>query len=151
MLALALVLEGAKRAEAAEACGMDRQTLRDWVHRFNAEGPEGLYSKPGLGPSCRLSEAQQQELAALIEAGPDLAKHGVVRFRLCDLCALVEERFGVTYGEQGLSKLIKKLGFRRISARPQHPKSDHEVQAEYKKNSKIWSGTPSATASLSAR
>ena len=89
---------------------MDRQTLRDWVHRFNAEGPEGLYSKPGLGPSCRLSEAQQQELAALIEAGPDLAKHGVVRFRLCDLCALVEERFGVTYGEQGLSKLIKKLG-----------------------------------------
>ena len=76
---------------------MDRQTLRDWVHRFNAEGPEGLYSKQGAGPPCRLSEAQQQELAALIEAGPDLAKHGVVRFRLCDLCALVEERFGVTY------------------------------------------------------
>ena len=96
MLALALVLEASKRAEAAKAGGMDRQTLRDWVHRFNAEGPEGLYSKPGPGPSCRLSEAQQQELAALIEAGPDLAEHGVVRFRLCDLCALVEERFGVT-------------------------------------------------------
>ena len=78
---------------------MDRQTLRDWVHRFNAEGPEGLYDKQRPGTSCRLSEAQQQELAAIIEAGPDLAEHGVVRFRLCDLCALVEERFGVTYQE----------------------------------------------------
>ena len=151
MLALALVLEGAKRAEAAQACGMDRQTLRDWVHRFNAEGPEGLYSKQGKGPSCRLSEAQQQELAAIIEAGPDLAEHGVVRFRLCDLCALVEERFGITYEERGLSKLIRRLGFRKISARPQHPKSDPEIQAEFKKNSRIWSGTPSATEPLSAR
>ena len=140
MLSLALVLEGAKRADAALAGGMDRQTLRDWVHRFNAEGPEGLYSKPGLGPSCRLSEAQQQELVAIIEAGPDLTEHGVVRFRLCDLCALVEERFGVTYGERGLSKLIRKLGFRRISARPQHPKSDPEIQAEYKKIRKSGRG-----------
>ena len=76
MLSLALLLEGAKRAEAASAGGMDRQTLRDWVHRFNADGPEGLYSKQGPGPSCRLSEAQRQELAAIIEAGPDLAEHG---------------------------------------------------------------------------
>jgi transposase len=151
MLSLALILEGAKRAEAASAGGMDRQTLRDWVHRFNAEGPKGLYSKPGLGPSCRLSEAQQQELAAIIEAGPDLAEHGVVRFRLRDLCALVEERFGVTYEKRGLSKLIRRLGFRKISARPQHPKSDPKIQAEYKKNSTIWSGTPSATEPLSAR
>lgn len=151
MLSLAMILEGAKRAEAAKAGGMDRQTLRDWVHRFNAEGPEGLYDKRRPGPSCRLSEAQQQELAALIEAGPDLAEHGVVRYRLCDLCALVEQRFGVTYQEQGLSKLIKKLGFRRISARPQHPKSDPEIQADYKKNSKIWSEMPSVTEPLNAR
>ena len=151
MLALALVLEGAKRAEAAKACGMDRQTLRDWVRRFNAEGPEGLYRKQGTSPSFRLNEAQQQELAALIEAGPDLAEHGVVRFRLCDLCALVETRFGFTCQERGMSKLIRRMGCRKISARPQHPKSDPEVQAEYKKNSKVWSGTPSATEPLSAR
>ena len=129
MLALAMVLEGAKRAEAAKAGGMDRRTLRDWVHRFNAEGPDGLCDKRGPGPACRLSEEQQQELAALIETGPDLAEHGVVRWRLRDLCALVEERFGVTYHEQGLSKLIRRLGFRRISARPQHPESDPESQA----------------------
>jgi transposase len=149
MLSLAMILEGSKRGEAAKAGGMDGQTLCDWVHRFNAEGPEGLYNKERPGPSCRLSEAQQQELAAILEAGPDLAEHGVVRFRLCDLCALVEERFGVTYEERGMSKLIRRLGFRKISARPQHPKSDPKIQAEYKKNSTVWSGTPSATEQLS--
>ena len=151
MLSLALILEGAKRCEAAKAGGVDGQTLCDWVHRFNAEGPEGLYDKQRPGLSCRLSDEQQQELAAIIEAGPDLAEHGVVRFRLCDLCALVEGRFGVTYEERGMSKLIRRLGFRKISARPQHPKSDPKLQAEYKKNSKIWSGTPSATEPLDAR
>ena len=156
---------------------MDRQTLRDWVHRVNAEGPEGLYDKRGPGPACRLSEEQQRELAALIEAGPDLAEHGVGRWRLRDLCALVEARFGVTYHEQGLSKLIKRLGsppaglegrrsglscrlfaamrlqtgIRRISARPQHPKSDPENQAAFKKTSGTWSKRRSATELLIAR
>ena len=151
MLSLALVIEGAKRAEAAKAGGMDRQTLRDWVHRFNAEGPEGLYDKRGSGPPCRLSEQQQQELAALIEAGPDLAEHGVVRWRLRDLCAVVEERFNVTYHEQGLSKLIKRLGFRRISARPQHPKSDPKSQAAFKKTLVTWSKRRSAIEPLNVR
>ena len=151
MLSLALVVEGAKRAEAAKAGGMDRQTLRDWVHRFNAEGHDGLYDKRGPGPACRLSEEQQQELAALIEAGPELAEHGVVRWRLRDLCVWVEKRFGVTYHEQGLSKLIKRLGFRRISARPQHPKSNSESQAAFKKTSVTWSKRRSATELLNAR
>lgn len=151
MLALAMVLEGAKRAEAAKAGGMDRQTLRDWVHRFNAEGPDGLYDKHSQGRVCRLSEAEQRELAALIEAGPDLAEHGVVRWRLCDLCAWVEKRFGVTYHEQGLSKLIKRLGFRRISARPQHPKSNPESQAAFKKTSVPWSKRRSETELLITR
>jgi transposase len=151
MLALALVLEGKTRAEAAKAGGMDRQTLRDWVHRFNADGPEGLYDKRGNGRSCRLSDAQQRELAALIETGPELAEHGVVRWRLRDLCTWVEARFGVTYHEQGLSKLIKRLGFRRISARPQHPKSNPEDQAAFKKTSATWSKTLLATKLLNAR
>jgi len=147
LLSLALVLEGVNRDEAAKAGGMDRQTLCDWVHRFNAEGPEGLYNRPRPGPACRLSEEQQHELAAIIEAGPDLAEHGVVRFRLRDLCTLVKTRFGVSYQESSMAKLIKKLGFRRISARPQHPKSDPDLQAEYKKNSRAWSKSRSAAAS----
>jgi len=129
---------------------IDRR-FADWVHRFNAEGPEGLYDRRGPGPACRLSDEQQQELAAIIEAGPDLAEHGVVRWRLRDLCAWVEKRFGVSYHEQGLSKLIKRLGFRRISARPQHPKSDPEIQAAFKKTSLAWSRTRSATVPLIAR
>ena len=151
MLALAMVLEGAKRSEAAKAGGMDRQTLRDWVHRFNAEGPEGLYDKWSNGRSCRLGGEQQRELAALIEDGPDLAGHGVVRWRLRDLCAWVELHFGVTYHEQGLSKLIKRLGFRRISARPQHPKSGPEIQAAFKKTSVTWSKRQLTAELLNAR
>lgn len=108
MLSLALVLEGVNREQAAKAGGMDRQTLCDWVHRFNAEEPKGFYEKPTPGPACRLGEPQQRELAAIIETGPDLAERGVVRFRLCGLCALVKERFGVTSQQRSMAKLIKK-------------------------------------------
>ena len=85
ILALALVLEGTDRRKAAESCGMDRQTLRDWVHRYNAEGLAGLRSRKPLGPSSKLTAQQETELAALVEAGPDPAQHGVVRWRRIDL------------------------------------------------------------------
>ena len=98
-----------------------------------------------------MSEEQLKELAAIIEAGPDLAEHGVVRYRLCGLCALAEQRFGESYQESSMAKLIKKLGFRRMSARPQHPKSDPDLQAAYKKNSKAWSRKRSVTEPLDAR
>jgi transposase len=80
MLCLAMVLDGADRATAAEACGMDRQTLRDWAHRYNAEGLRGLYDRRRPGPRPKLSAEQMQDLANLVEAGPDPACHGVVRW-----------------------------------------------------------------------
>src|SRR5215211_4805201 len=80
MLALALVLEGRSRTEAAEACGMDRQILCDWVHRYNAEGLQGLHNRSAPGAKPRLSPEQQREVAELVRKGPDLAKHGVVRW-----------------------------------------------------------------------
>jgi len=85
MLALAMVLEGTDRGIAAEACGMDRQTLRDWVHRYNEEGLEGLSNRRSPSPAPRLSAEQKVELAALVEAGPDLAADGVVHWRRADL------------------------------------------------------------------
>ena len=85
MLALALVMEGRSRAEAARTCGMDRQTLRDWVHRFNQEGLAGLSDRKPAGAKPRLSPEHQAELAALVRSGPDLAEHGVVRWRRIDL------------------------------------------------------------------
>lgn len=144
LLAIALVLEGANREDAARSTGMDRQTLRDWVHRFNVAGADGLVDRKAPGRQRRLDPEQQRELARCLENGPELAQDGVVRWRLIDLCALVERRFGVRYQERGMGKLVRALGFSRVSARPQHPRSDTEAQAEFKKNWPTGSPPPSA-------
>lgn len=133
MLALAQVLEGKTRTEAAQSCGMDRQTLRHWVHRYSAEGLAGLVNRPLPGRKPRLSVAQMQELATIVEAGPNPATDGVVRWRRIDLCAVVERRFGVQLAERSMGAILRRLGFTRLSARPRHPQSDAEAQAVYKK------------------
>jgi transposase len=133
MLALALVLEGKSRTEAAEQCGMDRQTLRDWVHRYNEEGLAGLYDRPLSGRPPLLTPTQMGELKAIVEQGADPAEHGVVRFRRIDLCDIVANRFGIRLAERTMGSLLGKLGLRRLSVRPQHPKSDPEAQELYKK------------------
>jgi transposase len=94
MLALALVLDGRSRGEAAKLCGMERQTLRDWVHRYEAEGLAGLFDRPRPGRPAGLTAEQEAELARIVEAGPELAKHGVVRWRGVDLQTVIAEKFG---------------------------------------------------------
>lgn len=133
MLAIALVLEGVDRRTAAENCGMDRQTLRDWVHRYNAEGLEGLPDRRSAGPAPRLSPDQKAELARMVREGPDPAVDGVVRWRRIDLQGKIEERFGVTMHERTVGKQLAALGLRRLSVRPRHPKSDPEAQEAFKK------------------
>ena len=133
MLALALVLEGTDRRRAAESCGMDRQTLRDWVHRYNMQGLAGLRSRKPPGPFPKLTAQQDAELAALVEAGPDPAQHGVVRWRRIDLRDEIERRFGVTLHERSVGKVLARLGYRRLSVRPRHPQADEEAQAAFKK------------------
>ena len=135
MLAIALVLEGADRASAAETCGMDRQTLRDWVHRYNAEGLAGLVNRTAPHRPRRLAPDQMAELAAWVEAGPDPVRDGVVRWRHRDLQRRIEEAFGVVLHERSVGKQLAALGFRRLSVRPQHPKSDPEAQTAFKKTS----------------
>jgi len=135
MLAIALVLEGANRKTAAETCGMDRQTLRDWVHRYNTEGLEGLSDRRSAGPAPRLSPEQKAELARMVREGPDPAVDGVVRWRRVDLKRRIEARFGVTMHERTVGKQLAALGFRRLSVRPQHPKSDPEAQQTFKNTS----------------
>ncbi len=135
MLALALVLEGVDRKTAAETCGMDRQTLRDWVHRYNAEGLAGLVHRRHTGRPRSLSEADLSELAVLVEKGPDPETDGVVRWRQSDLRRVIEERFGVTMHERTVGKQLKRLGYVRLSVRPQHPKSDPKAQEAFKKTS----------------
>src|SRR5664279_812918 len=124
LLSLAAVRDGMDRGEAAKIGGMDRQTLRDWVHRFNAAGPDGLKDAWWSGPAPRLSPAQKAELVQIVETGPDLAVDGVVRWRRVDLKYVIAERFGVDYHERYVSRLLKKLGFSHVSARPRHPAQD---------------------------
>src|ERR687889_1108243 len=133
LLSLAAVLDGMNRTEAARMGGMDRQTLRDWVHRFNEQGPDGLKDTWSKGNPPRLSSDQQTELAQLVETGPDRAVHGVVRWRRVDLQRLIAERFGVAYHERTVGKILHRLGFSHISARPQHPAQDERIMAEFKK------------------
>ncbi len=135
ILSIAMVLDGHSRLLAAQAGGMDRQTLRDWVHRYNAAGLSGLSDKPRLGREPRLSEAQMRELAHWVEAGPDLEKDGVGRWRCCDLRDRIAARFDVHLHERTIGKLLKKLKFSRISVRPLHPQSDLEAQEAFKKTS----------------
>ncbi len=133
MLAIALVLEGKDRKTAAETCGMDRQTLRDWVHRYNAEGLAGLKNRKAPGRPCRLTAEQKAELAALVEKGPNAEQDGVVRWRCIDLKRRIEEMFGVKLHERTVGKQLKALGYVRLSVRPQHPKSDPQAQEAFKK------------------
>jgi transposase len=138
MLAIALVLDGHSREAAAAACGMDRQTLRDWAHRYNAEGVAGLANRRAPGPAPRLSAAQEAELDRWVEEGADLERDGVVRWRCCDLQARIEREFGVRFHERTVGKLLAKLRFRRLSVRPRHPESDPAAQAAFRGASPNW-------------
>src|SRR5918994_796002 len=120
MLALALVLEGASREEAARHAGMDRQTLRDWVHRYNEEGLAGLHDRRRPGPKPRLAPEQVAELEAVVEQGPDPGRDGIVRWRRVDLQALIRDRFEVELHERSVGKLLHRLGFARMSVCPRH-------------------------------
>jgi transposase len=138
-LALALVLEGYKRGEAGKLCGMDRQTLRDWVLRYNAEEIAGLSDRAVPGPKPRLTPEQEAAVAELVRKGPDLAVDGVVRWRRVDLARVIKTRFDVTLAERSVGAMLRRLGFRRLSVRPRHPQQDPVAQEAHKKTSPIWS------------
>jgi len=135
LLALAAAYDGMSRTDAAKVGGMDRQTLRDWAHRFNEEGPEGLKHRSGAGRPRLLTQEQMSELCVIVETGPDPEVDGVVRWRRVDLKRVIEERFGVVYSERTISDLLAVLSFSHISGRPQHPKQDQRVLEAFKKTS----------------
>jgi transposase len=139
MLAIALVLEGCSRSDAARQCGMDRQTLRDWVHRFNDGGLDGLFDRAhGGGAPRKLSAEQEAEFEAWVRSGPDPETDGIVRWRLVDLRERISRTFAVDLHERSVGKLARRIGFRRISVRPRHPQADAEAQDAHKKTSVIW-------------
>ncbi|MBP0447544.1 helix-turn-helix domain containing protein [Roseomonas sp. SSH11] len=117
MLAIALALKGCSREEAAASCGMDRQTLRDWVHRYNAVGIGSLANSRAPGPAPRLSAEQEAQVACWVEEGSDLERDGVVRWRCRDLQERIRREFRVTLHERTGGKLLARLRFRRLSVR----------------------------------
>lgn len=137
LLALAFILEGQSRTEAAERAGMQRQTLRDWVHRYNAKGIAGLKSGHGPGKPPLLTATQMAELKAMVLEGPDPEKHGVVRWRCVDLREAVARRFTVTVTDRTIGKWLRKLDLTRLQPRPFHPKKDEAAQSAFKKTSRI--------------
>jgi transposase len=136
ILAIAMVLDGFSRGDAARLCGMDRQTLRDWVHRYNEAGLEGLADRARSGRPASLSWVEQGKVASWVEQGADLARDGVVRFRRTDLRDRIATEFGVELHERSVGKLLRRLDFRRLSVRPQHPQSDPAAQETFKKTSR---------------
>jgi transposase len=135
LLALASILEGASRTEAARLAGMDRQTLADWVHRYNADGVAGLLDRSRSGRKPLLSEDQLAELDRIAETPPDPAADGVVRWRCCDLKLLIARRFGIEISEGSVGRILKKRGFRKLSARPRHPEADAAAQEAFRQTS----------------
>ena len=133
LLAIAAVLDGASREEAAKIGGMDRQTLRDWVIRFNAQGPDGLINIPSPGVAPKLGKKHRVFLAQLVEAGPIPAAHGVVRWRACDLIMQLHEQFGISVSDDTIYRALKDLGFSHVSARPKAYKQDPDAMAAFKK------------------
>jgi len=135
LLALAAILEGCSRSEAARIGGVGLQIIRDWVIRFNAAGPDGLIDRKAPGKLAKLTPDQQAALARRVEAGPIPAVDGVVRWRCSDLVAWTFEEFGVSMDETTMGRLLKRLRFSHISARPQHPAQDPPTLEAFKKTS----------------
>ena len=135
LLALAAIYDGGLRGDAARIGSVGLQTVRDWVLRFNGTGPDGLVDGKAPGQTPRLNKAQRQALVGIVESGPIPAVHGVVRWRLIDLAQWVWDEFGLSISKQTLSRELRAMGFRKLSARPRHHAKDEEVATEFKKNS----------------
>jgi transposase len=133
LLAIAMIHDGASRLDAARQAGMDRQTLRDWVHRYNEAGIDGLVSRKPPGASPKLTQAQMAELREVVIAGPDPQTHKVIRWRCVDLREEVARRFSVTVPERTIGKWLRKLKLTQLQPRPYHPKKDAAAQEAFKK------------------
>jgi transposase len=145
LLALAAIYDGGSRGAAAKIGGVGLQTVRDWVLAFNTEGPDGLIDGKAPGKMPLLDAEKRQALARIVEEGPIPAAHGVVRWRLIDLAQWVFDQFAISISKQTLSRELRALGFRKLSARPRHHAQDSEAVAAFKKTSSpAWTRLPDA-------
>ena len=136
LLALASIYEGGSRSEAAKIGNVTLQVIRDWVERFNEQGPAGLINSKAPGASAILSDKHREALKAMIEAGPIPAVHSVVRWRLIDLVQWLWEEFRVSISRQTLGRELRAMGYAKLSARPRHHGQNPEALEAFKKPSR---------------
>jgi transposase len=148
LLSLVTIYDGGSRADAALLGGVGLQTIRDWVLRFNLRGPDGLVDGKSTGHPSKLNDNQRRALVAMVEAGPTPAIHGVVRWRLIDLAQWVFDEYRISVTKQILSRELRALGYRKLSARPRHHEHDEAAVAAFKKKSRTsWRRSPKPAAS----
>src|SRR5471032_1725790 len=139
LLTLAAIYDGATRTEAAKIGGVGLQIIRDWVLRFNVRGADGLLNGKSPGQPSKLNDVQRQAIVRMIESGPIPAVHGVVRWRLIDLAQWIFEEFRITIAKQTLSRELRAMGYRKLSARPRHQAQAEGVIEDFKKASqRAW-------------
>jgi putative transposase len=149
LLALAEIYEGASRTQAAKIGGVTLQIIRDWVVKFNACGPDGLIDKKAPGQPPLLNATHRAALAAIIESGPNPAIHGVVRWRIVDLRQWLYDEFQVSVSEQTLSRVLRAMNYRKLSARPRHHAQAETAIEDFKKVSRrAWRRSAARRASI---
>ena len=152
LLALAAIYDGATRTEAAKIGGVGLQVVRDWVLKLNAHGPDVLIDRKAPGQPPRLNEDHRAALARILESGPIPAVHGVVRWRIVDLCQWIFEEFRVVVAEQTLSRVLRQMGYRKLSARPRHHAQVEGAIEDFKKISpRVWKRSGEKRASIPAQ
>jgi putative transposase len=152
LLALAAIYDGVTRTEAAQIGGVGLQVVRDWVLKFNAQGPDGLIDRKAPGQPPRLNDAHRAALAAILESGPIPSVHGVVRWRIVDLRQWIFEEFRVVVAEQTLSRVLRAMGYRKLSARPRHYAQAEGAIEDFKKVSpRAWRRSGARRASIRTR
>jgi transposase len=151
LLALAAIYEGASRTQAARIGGVTLQIVRDWVMKFNAAGPDGLIDRKAPGPTSLLNAAHRAALVEAIERGPIPAVHGVVRWRIIDLAQMLWDDFSVSVSRPTLSRELRALGYRKLSARPKHHAQDPDAIEAFKKGALPPRWTKSGQPSREAR
>ena len=151
LLALAAIYDGSSRTEAAVMGGVTLQIIRDWVLKFNASGPDGLINRKAPGQPSRLDDGHRKALAAMVENGPIPAVHGVVRWRIIDLCQWVWDEFAVSVSPQTMSRELRAMGYRKLSARPRHHAQAAGAIEDFKKTGqRRWRRSRASASSIPA-
>jgi transposase len=152
LLAVAAIYDGATRTQAAAMGGVTLQIVRDWVVKFNASGPDGLVDRKAPGQPSRLNDTHRAALAAIIESGPIPAIHGVVRWRIIDLCQWMFDEYAISIAKQTLSRELRAMGYRKLSARPRHHAQADGALEDFKKTSPpAWTRSRLKRASIHPR